>query len=131
MNNRYYATSCEFRLIEDDYEKGELSTISIWNENVNPKKAESVKDILENVPYLWCNAFGSNVHELFQNDPVEEGDYSRFDADLQVGVNGDDLTKPSDEDIELWKKGEAKIYALHITLYIRKLTDLSKDDVKF
>lgn len=134
MSSSYRATSCEFRLVEDDWNEGEsFEPVSVWNEDVNLKRgarAESVKQILANVPYLWCNAGTSDPAKLFINDPCDEGDFSRFDADLQVVINGNDIDKPSPRQLEAWKKGAGKMHSLHITLYVRKLTDLDASDVR-
>lgn len=129
----YHATSCEFRLVEDDWNEGEsLDPVSVWNEDVNLKKgrAESVKQLLANVPYLWCNAGTSDPSKLFINDPCDEGDFSRFDADLLVTLRGSAIDKPAAEQLEAWKKGECKMHALHITLYVRKLIGLDASDVE-
>ena len=134
--NKYIATSCEFRLTEDNWKDGEGETLSVWGEDVEP--ADTVEGVLKNVNYIDRDFFADNRpliesacnNGVFENDPVHEGDYSRFDADLMIYIDGDDhILKPTKQMYEDFKKGIVDLYNLHICVYIRKVVDLDEDDL--
>ena len=132
---KFIATSCEFSLHEDDWIEGEGNLIARWNEEL--AEAETITELMENVPYL-DKSYGrcSRIQDEFENDPGCEGDYHRFDADLMVDIEPDchsgggfRIIKPTEEKWKKFENGKVKLYALHITVYIKKFSDLDVDDV--
>lgn len=131
MNMKYFATSCEFTLHEADWNEGEGKFISRWDEVDCMESAESIEDVLEQVNYLDCDMSGEmSLNEVFENDPCQDKDYGRFDADLLVDINGETITKPTEEKSKQFERGEVKLYALHIRVHINKQADLAEDDIK-
>lgn len=130
MTTKFFATTCEFTLHEDDYSKGELKLISRWDEAPGMSRKDSVEELLKSVNYLDCDAFDGPVE--FENDPCSDGEGSRFDADITVEVDdkGYDMLikKPTPEMIEDWKAGKKMLYALHISIYVAKEVPLAEGD---
>lgn len=132
MDTKYFATTCEFMLHEDDWNEGEGKLISRWDEADCMESADTIEGVLEQVNYLNRDAFGKKpINEVFENDPCQDKEYGRFDADLMVDVDGENIIKPTEEKYKQFERGEVKLYALHITVYIHKQTDLDEGDVRY
>ena len=129
---KFIATSCEFRLHEDDWFEGEGKLISSWNEELG--KADTIVELLGRVQYLdKCYGRCERIQDQF---PCYEDEPNRFDADLTVDIEDDAhyaggfrIIKPTEEKWKKFQKGEVKLYSLHIWVYIAKIADLDIDDV--
>ena len=129
---KFIATSCEFRLHEDDWFEGEGKLISAWNEDLG--KADTIVELLGHVQYLdKCYGKREHIQDQF---PCYEDEPNRFDADLTVDIEdsahydgGFRIIKPSEEKWKKFQKGEVKLYSLHICVHIVKIADLDIDDV--
>jgi len=96
------------------------------------ESADTIEGVLEQVNYLDCRRNPVKVNEEFENDPCQDKEYGRFDADLMVDIYGENtICKVSDEKWAKFERGEVKLYALHITVYIHKQTDLDEGDVRY
>ena len=129
---KFIATSCEFRLHEDDWFEGEGKLISSWNEELG--KADTIVELLGRVQYLdKCYGRCERIQDQF---PCYVDEPNRFDADLTVDIEDDAhydggfrIIKPTEEKWKKFKKGEVKLYSLHICVHIVKIADLDIDDV--
>ena len=132
---KFIATSCEFMLHEDDWFEGEGKLISAWNEDLG--KADTIVELLGRVQYLdKCYGKCERIQDQFENDPCYEDETNRFDADLTVDIEDDAhydggfrIIKPTEEKWKKFRKGEVKLYSLHICVHIVKIADLDIDDV--
>ena len=130
---KFIATSCEFRLHEDDWFEGEGKLISAWNEDLG--KADTIVELLERVQYLdKCYGRCERIQDQFA---CYEDELNRFDADLTVDIEDDAhydggfrIIKPTEEKWKKFRKGEVKLYSLHICVHIAKIADLGIDDVQ-
>ena len=129
---KFIATSCEFRLHEDDWFEGEGKLISSWNEDLG--KANNIVELLGRVQYLdKCYGSCKRIQDQFA---CYEDELNRFDADLTVDIEDDAhydggfrIIKPTEEKWKKFQKGEVKLYSLHICVHIAKIADLDIDDV--
>lgn len=132
---KFIATSCEFRLYEDDWFEGEDKLIGAWNEDLG--KADTIVELLERVQYLdKCYGKCERIQDQFEHDPCYEDETNRFDADLTVDIENDAhhdgsfrIIKPTEEKWKKFQKGEVKLYSLHICVHIVKIVELEIDDV--
>ena len=129
---KFIATSCEFRLHEDDWFEGEGKLISSWNEELG--KADTIVELLGRVQYLdKCYGRCERIQDQF---PCYEDEPNRFDADLTVDIEDDAhydggfrIIKPTEEKWKKFRKGKVKLYSLHICVHLAKIADLDIDDV--
>ena len=126
MKTEFDARHCEFMLHEDDWKEGEGNLVCCWDEACVIQPAASVKEVLQQVPYLRCDAYNNEIE--FENDPCQDNEGCRFDADLCVNYINENIVKPTKKDLEEFKAGKKKLYALHVCVYITKLQDLDADD---
>jgi len=131
MATKYFATTCEFTLHEDDWNEGEGKLLSVWDEADCIKASDTIKGVLEQVNYLDDDYEGKRpVAEVFENDPCEDKEHSLFEADLLVDHDGEHIIRPSAEKYKQFECGVVKLYALHITVVIKKQSELDEDDVR-
>ena len=132
---KFIAASCEFSLHEDDWFEGEGKLISAWNEDLG--KADTIVELLGRVQYLdKCYGRCERIQDQFENNLCYEDKLNRFDADLTVDIEDDAhydggfrIIKLTEEKWKKFKKGEVKLYSLHICMHIVKIVDLDIDDV--
>lgn len=104
--------------------------MAIWSDT-NLSKHDTIEAALAEVPYF--NKLMQKDKKVWINDPCQDGEFSRFDADTTIDwdFNADSPdTCLSPETIESWKAGKIMLYAMHAVAYIEVSSDLSAEDVK-
>lgn len=120
----------EFRLNEDDWKDGEtLEANSVWTEDVDGQFS-FVSEALKHIPYVdnLINV-GDDVLKTFECDPCHEDDFSRFDADFTIDATNHGVPVPATADaVEQWKLGKKTLFNLHVSVVLRKIGWLCKED---
>jgi hypothetical protein len=113
---KFYRASIFIDVYEDDYEKGEGK--HCYNNEIKTEKLNTIKELYEEIEELtdtvrkdW-NVENINDYtwasEIWACNLVKEEQY------------GDSLA--SEEDIELWKKGELKLYIKNFQICVSEVT---------
>ena len=102
------------------------SRSGIWADG-NFAAHDTIEAALAEIPYFEESA------KVWENDPCNDGEYARFDADKTIdwdfGLNAPEMNV-SNEKLEAWKAGEIMLYAMHARAYVGSISDLTADDVK-
>jgi len=134
MAKKFIATSVHFSLYTDDWNEGEsIDPVQSWYETEAIDPADSIEELLKQVPHLDAGYHSQSLNEMFDNDPCKYNDFGRFDADLCVNAKHDNgeyyVMKPTDEQMCKFQKAEIQLYALHISVQIEKIDCLTADDI--
>ena len=127
---KFIATSCEFRLHEDDWFEGEGKLISAWDEDLG--QADTIAELLQKISYLDKNFM--KIECIQDEFACYDNELNRFDADLMVDIEDDGhdgvrIIKPTEEKWKQFENGKVKLYSLHICVHIMKIAELDIDDV--
>lgn len=125
---KFIVTYAEFRLVEDDWKEGEsLEAADVWTEDVEGQFS-SIEEALKRLPFVKSLSADDDIFKTFENDPCGEDDFGRFDADFQANDNACPV-KPTAADAELWQRGLRKLFSLHVSVRVKKIADVCRDDV--
>lgn len=128
--SKYVITKLNYELFEENHADGEGKFINSWNERPNLKQYDSVKDLLNDIQYVDCDAMDLSIQDIFECDPLREHDYGYFEGMIIVNLYGTDgdIIRPDEEDIEEWMNDARMLYGLRISVHIAKIEDLTKED---
>lgn len=114
---RYVVASYECMISEDNYEHGIVpgGKSSIWTEEDFPVVGTfaTPREAIDAV--LKANRFSDGYD--FENDPISENDYGRFDTDITV----DEKHKEVDDKSELyakWVGGDINLFECHVVIHL-------------
>ena len=106
--NRYRIESVH-TVNEDSYTEGEGKFVNEWYQNLTIS-AENVLDAIKQF-------YKEELYMNYVSGNTETDENRLFDS----RIVDKDNTKPSEWQIEEWKKGEILLYSENITLYVYKL----------
>ena len=103
---------------EDIFDKGLTGRVGSWWCNSDcpaDGRYYSVESALKAVCEANCFDYKKSDWE---NDPCDEGEVGRFDADFLVDVENRQVSPDETEKIEAWKRGEVRLWNCHVAVYL-------------
>lgn len=109
---------------EDDYENG--CSLDIWTEEFPASLFRKTFETKDELKVLIAKEF------YMEESEVEISTYTDGE-DIQFLVHAlvdDDRLQPSEAQLEHWKRGELKLYAMDIYFNVEKVTPVTEEDIK-
>lgn len=109
-----YKAEIEFTAYEDDYNEGEGNHVNTWMQTITADtKSELRNEILAATYSKWEN---------LDDDQMNEYDWCT-EYHTSYMANEDNQGDASKSEIELWKKGELKLYAVNCHILVTEVTE--------
>ena len=109
-----YKAQIEFSAYEDDYNEGEGAYVNGWNETLEADtKSELRNKILEATYSKW---------EDLDDEQINEYDWAT-EYHTSYLANADNEGDATPREIEAWKKGEMKLYAINCHILVTEVTE--------
>jgi hypothetical protein len=110
-----YKAQIEFRAVEDDYNEGESLTVdNVWEETLTADtKSELRNKILEATYSKWAD---------LDDEQINEYDWAT-EYHTSYLANAENEGSASESEIEAWKKGELKLWAVNCHILVTEVTE--------
>lgn len=110
-----YKAEIEFLAYEDDYNEGEVSGIvNSWNQTITADTKANLRNEI-------CDATYSKWEDI-DGDQMNEYDHAT-EYHTSYLANEDNQGDASESEIEEWKKGELKLYAINCHILVTEVTE--------
>jgi hypothetical protein len=109
-----YKANIEYIAYEDSYEHGELDQVNRWNEIIEADTQSELRNkILEATYSKW---------EDLDDEQMNEYDWCT-EYHTSYLANEDNQGSASESEIEAWKRGELKLYAINCHICVTEVTE--------
>lgn len=109
-----YKAQIEFSAYEDDYNEGEGEHVNTWHETLEADTQSELRNkVLEATYSKW---------EHLDDDQINEYDWCT-EYHTSYLANAENQGDASKSDIEQWKKGELKLYAINCHILVTEVTE--------
>ena len=110
-----YKAIIHFDAYEDDYEQGQLDHVNNWTETIERGTQAELKQAIIDATY-------QKDFSTIDDEQVNEYDHAT-EYHTSYLADADNQGDASDEQIEQWKKGEIKLYAINCHILVTKLEE--------
>lgn len=109
-----YEATITFEAYEDDYNNGELYGIdNEWTETLEANTPEELKEKI-------CDATYNNWYYIDRDEDADEDEEAAYRTSYLA--NADNEGQATIADIEQWKKGETRLWAINCYIAVSKVT---------
>lgn len=111
-----YKAHIFFDATEDNYQEGEIGGVSnSWDETLTAETTEELKQKILDATYTknW---------ELVDDEQINEYDHAT-EYHTSYLANAENEGDASEAEIESWKKGETRLWAIHCHVLVTKVTE--------
>lgn len=114
----HYKAQIEFSAYVDDYEQGQqLDRVNTWDETIMAYTQEELRNkVLQSTYSKW---------EDLSDEQINEYEWCTEYHTSYIAINDSQLglVTPSDFEIDEWKKGKEKLYAVNCHILVSKITE--------
>lgn len=103
MDFKFKVKYADVETAVDDYEEGELDSVDRFSLGIDGEVYNTIDDLLIAINYAM-DVFTTNPSDYCYID-------GRIDTDATVNENNEE---PSEEEYEMWKRGELTLYNAHL-----------------
>lgn len=115
MSKTQYKATIHFDAYEDSYEQGELDHVNSWTDEI-------VKDTKGELQQAILDATYQDDFSTVDDEQMNDYDWCT-EYHTTYLANEDNQGDASKQEIEQWKKGEIKLYAINCHILVTKITE--------
>ena len=118
MDFKFKVKYADVDIVVDDYEEGELDSVNRFSLGIDGEVYNTIDDLLIAINYAM-DVFTTNPSDYYYID-------GRIDTDATVNKA---YEEPTDEEYEMWKRGELELYNAHLCCAIRMVPTGGEHDL--